>query len=102
MNALQTAKQETEKETLDYVFNRLIDKSTGTVTMASLKYALYSNNIPNPKDEKVFDEMMQYLREASEEPEEGEGEGEDEVDYDHFERIFKSFKFKLNADGNIL
>ena len=67
------------------MFNKLIDKDTGTITKESLQYALYSNDIKTPKDDKVIDEMLKFLEKKDDE---GEGE-EQEVDEEHFNRIFK-------------
>ena len=118
MNDFEKAKNSVVKETKDYVFNKLKDKNKDTITKDTLMYALYHYDIPKPQDEKVFDEMLEYLQmpktkrdkkekrkkivvSDSDSDENGEGEDETEVDFDHFERIFNSFKFKITGEGNI-
>ncbi|CAI2382970.1 unnamed protein product [Moneuplotes crassus] len=129
MNEYEEAKQEIRNETVTYVFKRLADKETGLITRDALKYALFSYSTEQSKldhnDEKLLDEMMQFiqapakamrakqLREEDKEDEhndeeDSEGESEeseeevDGIDLEHFTKIFNNFKFKLNADGNII
>ena len=117
MNAFEEAKVEVAQEAMEYVYKKLADKDSGLITKEALRYALYSYDMPKPSDEQVLDEMMQFLEKPqktsrvvesvknAEDSDEGEAESEEDdegVDYDHFQRIFKNFKFKVTPDGNIL
>ena len=122
MNSFEEAKQEVAKESLDFVFKKLMDKDAGLITKDSLKFALYSYDIPKPSDEKVFDEMLQFLEmpkkleeqakkqrtkkavvESEEDSDEGEESEEEEgVDYDHFKRIFNRYGLDSNTTFLIL